>query len=58
MRFEWQQAEEQGGQISREPHLWRLDDAGRITEQVAFCAGIWDLQLQSQMAEEAPLIRP
>lgn len=58
VQFEWQQAKEHGGQISRELHLWRLNDARRITEQVAFCAGIWDQQLQSRMAQEAPLIRP
>ncbi len=58
VQFEWQQAEEQGGRTSRELHLWRLDDSGRITEQIAFCAGIWDQQLQARMAEEAPLIRP
>ena len=58
VQFEWQQAKKHGGQLSRELHLWRLDDARRITEQVVFCAGIWDQQLQSRMAQEAPLIRP
>ena len=58
VQFEWHQDEVQGGHRSRELHVWRLDDAGRITEQVVFCAGIWDPQLQAQMADEAPLIRP
>ncbi len=58
VQFEWRRDEEQGGHVSRELHLWRLDDAGRIAEQVVFCAGIWDQQLQAQMADEAPLIRP
>ncbi len=58
VQFEWLQDEEQGGHRSREVHIWRLDDAGRIAEQVLFCAGVWDPQLQAQMADEAPLIRP
>jgi hypothetical protein len=58
VQFEWQQADDQGGQISRELHMFRLDNDRRITEQILFCAGIWDQQLRSQMAEEAPLIRP
>ncbi len=58
VQFEWRQEEGQGGQRSRELHVWRLDDDERIVEQVLFCAGIWDQQLQAQMAEEAPLVRP
>ena len=58
VQFEWHQDEEQGGQVSRELHIWRLDDAGRIVEQIVYCAGVWDQQLQAQMADEAPLIRP
>jgi len=58
VQFQWHQDDHEGGQVSRELHLWRLDDDGRIVEQVLFCAGIWDRQLQAQMADEAPLIRP
>jgi ketosteroid isomerase-like protein len=58
VRCEWHQEEERGGQVVRELHLWRLDDVGRITEQVVFCSGVWDRQLQARMAAEAPLIRP
>lgn len=57
MRFEWQQAEDQGGHVSRELHLVRLDDIGRISEQTLFCADVWDPELQAQVADEAPLIR-
>ena len=58
VQFEWRQDEAEGGHVSRELHVWRLDDQGRIVEQIVFCAGIWDPQLQAQMAEEAPLVRP
>ena len=58
VQFEWRQDEEQGGHVSRELHVWRLDDDGRIAEQVVFCAGVWSPELQAQMADEAPLIRP
>ncbi len=58
VRFEWHQAKDEGGYVSRELHVLRLDDAGRITEQILFCAGVWDPQLQAQMAAEAPLLRP
>lgn len=58
VQFEWRQDEEQGDHLSREVHILRLDDTGRITEQVVFCAGVWDPKLQAQMAVEAPLIRP
>ena len=57
VQFEWHQDSEHGGQVSRELHLWRLDGE-HIVEQVVYCAGIWDRQLQAQMADEAPLIRP
>ena len=58
VQFEWRQDEDQGGHVSRELHIWRLDDAGRIAEQIVYCAGVWSPQLQAQMADEAPLIRP
>ena len=58
LRFEWRQDTDHGGRVSREMHLLHLDDAGRIVEQVVFCAGIWDRELQARMADEAPLIRP
>ena len=57
VQFEWHQDGDHGGHLSRELHLWRLDGE-RIVEQVVFCAGVWDRQLQAQMADEAPLIRP
>ena len=58
VQFEWRQDDEHGGQVSRELHIWRLDEGGRIAEQMLFCAGVWDQQLQAQIADEAPLIRP
>ena len=57
VQFEWHQAAHQGGHVSRELHIWRLDDE-RIVEHVVFCAGVWDQHLQAKMADEAPLIRP
>ncbi len=58
VQFEWRQDADHGGQVSREVHIFRLDDAGRIVEQVVFCAGVWDRELQARMAEESPLVRP
>lgn len=58
MQFEWRQGEESGGAVVRELHLLRLDDDGRIAEQVLFCAGVWDPELQARMAAEAPVVRP
>lgn len=59
IELEWRQQEGTAAEIhSREAQRWRLDDAGRIAEQVVYCAGRWDLELIAQMAEEAPLVRP
>lgn len=57
VQFEWHQAAHQGGHVSRELHVRRLDGE-RIVEHVVFCAGVWDQHLQARMADEAPLIRP
>ncbi len=57
VQFEWRQDEDQGAQVSRELHVWRFDGE-HIVEQVVFCAGVWDPQLQAKMAAEAPLLRP
>lgn len=56
VQFEWRQLEDDKAAV-RELHLWRID-GGRVVEQVLFCAGIWDHQLQARMAAEAPLVRP
>lgn len=58
MQFEWRQREANGGAVIRELHLLRLTDDGRIAEQILFCAGVWDPDLQLRMAAEAPLVRP
>lgn len=58
VQFEWRQSEDSGGAVVRELHLLRLDDNGRIAEQLVFCAGVWDPELQTRMAAEAPLVRP
>lgn len=57
LQFEWRQDDDEGGAKVRELHLLRLVD-GRIAEQILYCAGVWDPQLQARMTEEAPLIRP
>ncbi len=57
VQFEWRQDHPDIEAIVRQIHAWRLDD-GRITEQIVFCAGVWDRQLQALMAAKAPLVRP
>ena len=57
VQFEWRQDVAGGGPLVRQLHRLRLD-AGRIIEQVLFCAGIWNPGLQERMASEAPLIQP
>ena len=57
VQFEWRQDDPHGGRVSRELHVLRLD-GGYVVEQVAYCAGVWDRELQARMASEAPLIRP
>ena len=42
VQFEWRHDEEQGGHLSRELHIWRLDDAGRIAEQVFLTTKVWN----------------
>lgn len=59
VRFEWREHEGSASEIrSRELQVWRLDEDGRIAEQLVFCAGRWDRALVEQMAAEAPLVRP
>lgn len=57
LQLEWRQHESDGGAVIRELHLLRLADDGRIAEQILFCAGVWDPELQARMAAEAPLLR-
>lgn len=57
VQSEWRKPTDDGETVVRELQRWRLDD-GRIVEQVVFCVGVWDPQLQARMADEAPLIRP
>jgi ketosteroid isomerase-like protein len=49
VEFEWRQQPVEGGAVMRELHLWRLDD-GRIVEQLLYCAGIWNPDLQERIA--------
>lgn len=58
VQFEWRQARGGGEAIVRELHVLRLGGDGRIAEQLMFCAGVWEPQLQARMAAEAPLVRP
>lgn len=58
VQFEWRQHGEDGGAVVRELHVLRLDGEGRIGEQLLFCSGVWDPELQARMALEAPLVRP
>ncbi|MDP8977400.1 MAG: nuclear transport factor 2 family protein [Actinomycetota bacterium] len=57
VQLEWRQHTADGHTVVRELQAWRLAD-GRIAEQLIFCAGVWDPQLQARMAAEAPLVRP
>jgi hypothetical protein len=57
VQFEWRQDDPDVEAVVRQIHAWRLDD-GLIAEQIVFCAGVWDRQLQALMAAEAPLVRP
>lgn len=58
VQFEWRQHREDGETVTRELHVLRLDPDGRIAEQVLFCAGVWEPELQARMVAEAPLVRP
>ena len=57
VQFAWQQDHAAGAVTVRQLHAWHVVD-GRIAEQVVFCAGAWDRQLQDLMAAKAPLVRP
>lgn len=57
VQFEWRQRTAGGdGARARQLHVLRLA-GGRIREQVLFCAGVWDQELQERMAADAPLVR-
>ncbi len=57
VQFEWRRDTAGYEAIVRQLHAWRLVD-GRIAEQLVFCSGVWDRQLQELMAAKAPLLRP
>ena len=57
VQFEWRCDTAGYELVVRQLHAWRLVD-GLIAEQLVFCAGVWDRQLQELMAVKAPLVRP
>ncbi len=58
VQFQWRQhSEVRTGALARQLHVLRVE-AGRIVAQTLFCAGVWDPELQQQMATDAPLVQP